>query len=82
MHSLLSWTVQPSGKIIEIDLGNCAISEITLAELAYGAECSSNPKKNLKTIDRFSEEVEILPIYNAINLYAKEKALLRKKRKE
>jgi len=31
-------------KIQEVDLRNCAISEITLAELAYGAENSSDPK--------------------------------------
>ena len=35
-------------KIKEIDLKNCAISEITLAELAFGAECSSDPKKELQ----------------------------------
>jgi len=66
-------------KIQEIDLQNCAISEITLAELAYGAENSPDPKKNLKLIDRFAEQVKILPIFNAINIYAKEKARLRKK---
>ena len=62
-----------------MDLRNCAISEITLAELAYGAENSSDPKKNFKLIDKFAEQVKILPIFNAINIYAKEKARLRKK---
>ena len=66
-------------KIQEVDLRNCAISEITLAELAYGAENSSDPKKNFKLIDKFAEQVKILPIFNAINIYAKEKARLRKK---
>jgi len=66
-------------KIQEIDLRNCAISEITLAELAYGAESSSDPKKNFKVIDKFAEQIKILPIFNAINIYAKEKARLRKK---
>ncbi len=66
-------------KIQEVDLRNCAISEITLAELAYGAESSSDPKKNFKIIDKFAEQVKILPIFNAINIYAKEKAGLRKK---
>jgi len=65
-------------KIREVELRNCAISEITLAELAYGAECSSDPKKNFKTIDKFAKEVKIIPIYNAINHYAKEKTSLRK----
>lgn len=65
-------------KFIEINLQNCAISEITLAELSYGAENSSNPKKNLDLIDKFSAEVKVLPIYNAIHIYAKEKTRLRK----
>lgn len=29
-------------KFIEVDLKNCAISEITLAELTFGAENSNN----------------------------------------
>lgn len=65
-------------KILEIDLQNCAISEITLAELTYGAENSSNTEKNLRLIDKFSEQVKILPIFSAIHIYAKEKTRLRK----
>ena len=56
-----------------VKLSNCAISEITLAELIFGAENSSNPKKNYKLIDKFTERTKILPIYNAISIYAKEK---------
>jgi tRNA(fMet)-specific endonuclease VapC len=33
-------------KLKEIDLRDCTISEITLAELIFGAENSSNPEKN------------------------------------
>jgi len=36
-------------KIEQIKLKNCAISEITLAELVFGAENSPNPKKILKS---------------------------------
>ena len=68
-------------KFQEVDLENCAISEITLAELIFGVENSSNPKKNNKLIDKFSEQVKILPIFNAIHIYAKEKVRLRKKGK-
>tara|TARA_R110000868_G_scaffold30818_1_gene113620 strand:+ start:496 stop:894 length:399 start_codon:yes stop_codon:yes gene_type:complete len=66
-------------KFQEINLDDCAISEITLAELIFGAENSSNPKKNYKIIDAFSEQVKILPIFNSIQIYAKEKVRLRKK---
>lgn len=66
-------------KFQEINLDDCAISEITLAELILGAENSPNPKKNYKIIDKFSEQVRILPIFNSIQIYAKEKVSLRKK---
>jgi tRNA(fMet)-specific endonuclease VapC len=66
-------------KFQQINIENCAISEITLAELIFGAENSPNPKKNYKIIDTFSEQVKILPIFNSIPIYAKEKVRLRKK---
>lgn len=66
-------------KFQRVKLDNCAISEITLAELVFGAENSTNPKKNYKLINEFSAQVKVIPIYNAINLYAKEKVRLRKK---
>ncbi len=65
-------------KFQEVNLEDCAISEITLAELIFGAENSSNPKKNYKLIDEFIEQIKILPIFNSINTYAKEKVKLRK----
>lgn len=55
---------------------NCAISEITLAELVYGAEKSQHPKKNHKLIEDLIEFVAVLPLYSAIYLYRKEKARL------
>lgn len=64
-------------KFQKVGLENCAISEITLAELVFGAESSSNPKKNFGLIEDFSDKVIILPIINAIYLYGKEKARLR-----
>ena len=65
-------------KFKAINLEDCAISEITLAELIFGAENSPNPKKNHKIIDDFSRQVKILPIFNSISIYAKEKVRLRK----
>ena len=65
-------------KIETIKLHNCAISEVTLAELAFGAENSSNPLKNKDLITTFSAQLNILPILSAIEFYAKEKVRLRK----
>lgn len=66
-------------KFQEINLNDCAISEITFAELIFGAENSPNPKKNYKIIDKFSKQIKILPIFNSIQIYGKEKVRLRKK---
>lgn len=66
-------------KFRQIGIENCAISEITFAELVFGAENSSNPEKNLELIEAFTNQLIILPIFNAIHLYAKEKARLRSK---
>ncbi|MEX2592817.1 MAG: type II toxin-antitoxin system VapC family toxin [Anditalea sp.] len=66
-------------KFQEMGPENFAISEITLAELVFGAENSSNRKKNLELIEAFTNQVVILPIFNAIYLYGKEKARLRSK---
>lgn len=64
-------------KFRQIGIENCAISEITFAELVFGAENSSNPEKNLDVVEAFTNQLIILPIFNAIHLYAKEKARLR-----
>jgi len=66
-------------KFEELGPENFALSEITLAELVFGAENSTNPKKNLELIEIFTNQVIILPIFNAIYIYGKEKARLRAK---
>jgi tRNA(fMet)-specific endonuclease VapC len=65
-------------KLKEIGLENCFISEITLAELKYGAECSDDVSKNRKLIDGFVQNITIVPIFNCLDIFAKEKALLKK----
>lgn len=60
------------------EIRNCAISEITLAELVFGAENSLTPQKNCDIIDQFSKLLTILTITDTIKLYGKEKARLRK----
>ena len=43
-------------KFEEVGIDNCAISEITLAELIFGAEKSQSPIKNHKLIEEFIEK--------------------------
>src|SRR2546426_12751375 len=57
---------------------NCFISEITVAELRYGAENSDDPKKSNKAVDSFVNSISIVPIFGSIKRYAKEKVRLKK----
>ena len=65
-------------KILEVNINNCYISEITLAELKFGAENSKKVEENNKVILRFAERINIVPVFNALNIYAKEKVRLRR----
>ncbi len=65
-------------KFDTIPAENIFISEITLAELKYGIENSTKPKKNKRVLDNFLTGVRILPIYHSLDFFAKEKARLKK----
>lgn len=65
-------------KLEKIGLENCFISEITIAELKFGAENSENKEKNRSAVDDFISRFTIIPIFNSLDIYAKEKARLRK----
>lgn len=65
-------------KLNSIGLTNCAISEISLAELVFGAESSDNPGKNHEIVEQFINQLTVLPIYDSIKFYGKEKSRLRK----
>lgn len=58
---------------------NCFISEITVFELKYGAENSSNPKTSRKAVDNFINGLTVLPIFSIVDEYAKTKVELRQK---
>lgn len=44
----------------------------------FGAENSESPDKNHNIIERFVEQTTILPIFDSIYIYGKEKTRLRK----
>ena len=67
-------------EIEKAGLSNCYVSEITIAELKFGAENSEHQEKNRKTVDLFLSKFTIIPIFNSLDVYAKEKTRLRKKR--
>lgn len=66
-------------KLEQVGYSKVAISEITYAELIYGAEKSDNFPKNMHVLQEFISKIPILPIFNAIEIYGKEKARLKTK---
>lgn len=60
---------------------NCCISEMTVAELLYGAECSSKIEENKKEVLSFCADIEIIPIGLALSEYASPKSNIKKERK-
>lgn len=65
-------------KIQKIGIDYCHISEITYAELLYGAECSSNPSQNTILVDKVLEGISMIPVSDSLKEFAKCKAHLRK----
>lgn len=68
-------------KIDEVGFENCVVSEITIAELKYGVEKSTHKEKNRKTLETFQTKFDVIPIFPALDIYAKEKARLKTKGK-
>ncbi len=68
-------------KIDSVGFENCVVSEITIAELKYGVEKSTHKEKNKKTLEIFQSKFDVIPIFPALDIYAKEKARLKIKGK-
>ena len=65
-------------KINTVGIENCCISEITVAELLYGAACSNAPQQNMALVKNLCQALEIVPIYDSLEIYAAQKAELRR----
>lgn len=65
--------------INKVGISNCFISEITIAELKFGAMKSSNFIKHSKEVAKMEELFTVIPIYESLDNYAKEKVELQKK---
>ena len=65
-------------KIQKVGTDSCCISEITLAELNFGVENSQAKEKNALALANFLTGVILIPIFPSLEVYAKEKARLRK----
>ena len=63
-------------RLAQIGKQNCYISEITIAELRFGAERSHQREEQLRLIDAMYDVFTVLPITPAIRVFAAEKAQL------
>ena len=68
-------------KIKIVGIENCYLSEITIAELKFGAAKSSNFKKHSKEVDLMEELFTVIPIYPCLDKFAQEKTRLQKEGK-
>ncbi len=66
-------------KILEVGIDQCFISEITIAELTYGAEKSGNIEKHMKDVVKMEALFTVLPIYDSILIYAQQKVNIQRK---
>lgn len=63
-------------KIAIVGIDNCFLSDITVAELYYGAENSDFPEKTIRETEDFISLFHILSFDKALHLFGKEKAHL------
>ena len=63
-------------RIARINRQNCYISEITVAELCFGAERSNQCEGQMRLIDAMHDVFTVLPITQAIRRFAADKARL------
>ena len=64
-------------KIQQVGRKNCCISEITIAELLYGAAYSQS-EKHKHDVEIILENLTLVPLYDTLPTYAEVKAQLRR----
>lgn len=57
---------------------NCAISEVTVVELLYGAECSAQRERNIRQVTEFVHDIEVVPFSACIEEFCRQKAQMRR----
>ena len=67
--------------VIKAKPSNCYVSEITIAELYFGASKSNQKMERLKDVDFIVRKFKILPIFPSLPIYADIRAELEEKGK-
>lgn len=66
-------------KIREVGAEQCFVSEVSVAELFYGAYYSASPLRHLQEVSFVISHFAVIPASVALELWGKNKAFLRKK---
>lgn len=74
---LLHGHIHISDKIKEVGIENCKLSEITIAELFYGAY-NAGLQRHFNEIKVLESLFDVLPIYEVLSLFGRNKAELRR----
>lgn len=64
-------------KILEVGQENCYVSEITIAELFYGA-AKSGQQKHFNDVHFILQSFELIPLFPSLPVYGTNKAILEK----
>ena len=64
-------------KIALVGIRNCYLSEITVAELYYGAENSDNPQKTMRQTEEFISLFHVIPFGKSLHTFGREMAYLK-----
>ena len=65
-------------QIAAVGQQHCFISEMTVAELKYGVANSPAPHLLKPVVEAFIPQFAVIPVFDALDLYATEKARLRR----
>ena len=60
----------------QLDANQCYVSDVTIAELTYGAYHSDRVQYNLEMIEQFTKIVTVVPFNVAIDEYGRQKSRL------
>lgn len=63
-------------KIARAGIDNCYLSDITVAELYFGAENSDYPKKTMHETEEFISLFHVISFDKALHVFGREKAFL------
>ena len=64
--------------IAKVGWDNCYISELTIVELYYGAECSVHRDRNVAEVEAFIADLNVIPLSSHIKEFCSQKAAMRR----